>query len=193
MNTVVTAFLDRDGVINRKLPGGRFVCCWDEFEFLPRAQEAIRLLNTNGTRVILVTNQRGVSLGLYSEDDLRLLHRQMVLALAKEGAKLDGIYYCPHADGTCSCRKPGIALFQKAFRDFPDATPGTSVIVGDSLSDMLAAQRLGCHKVLVGVDDSIRLRAEIAGVEIDFFAESLFAAVKSYIVPNSVKHSDFKL
>jgi D-glycero-D-manno-heptose 1,7-bisphosphate phosphatase len=180
---VPVAFLDRDGVINRKLPGGRFVSGWAEFEFLPGVEQAIRLLNENDRRVILVTNQRGVSLGLYSENDLKHLHKQMTAALEKEGAFLDGIYYCPHSIGTCACRKPGIALFQQAFRDFAGTNPSASVVVGDSLSDMRAAQTLGSKKILIGdMRGTLRTKAEATGIQIDFFANSLLDAVQQYIL-----------
>src|SRR5215831_9764361 len=90
-------FLDRDGVINRKLPGDRFVCHWGEFEFLPGAAEAICHLNYFGSRAIVVTNQRGISLGLYTEHDLEDLHARMMSALRSRGARIDAIYYCPHS------------------------------------------------------------------------------------------------
>jgi D-glycero-D-manno-heptose 1,7-bisphosphate phosphatase len=194
MNADFTVFLDRDGVINRKLPDGRFVRCWSEFEFLPGVKEAVRLLNENGIRVIVVTNQRGIGLGLYSEDDLLHLHKQMTAALRKHGAKLNGIYYCPHAEGACACRKPGIGMFEHAFRDFGDAAPSRSVVVGDSLSDMQAAQKLGAMKVLIGsIDRTMQAKARATRIHIDFVADSLLSAVQRYILPSHDRKSSRKL
>ena len=174
-------FLDRDGVVNRKLPGDRFVCDWSEFEFLPGVHEAIRMLNQTAIRTILVTNQRGISLGLYTEVDLQRLHAQMTSSLTARGAKIDGIYYCPHSKDDCSCRKPGTALFEQAFQDFPGTTPSNSILVGDSASDMEAAQRLGCRKVLVAKSFDYRICEK--GVQVEFFSGSLLDAVKCYIIP----------
>lgn len=185
IGTDFVVFLDRDGVINRKLPGGRFVCQWSEFEFLPGAQEAIRTLNQSAIKAILVTNQRGVSLGLYSEVDLQRLHARMTAALNSRGARFDAIYYCPHSKNSCACRKPGTALFEQAFRDFPNAKPLASVVVGDSLSDMKAAQLLGCKKVLVGDGSgTVEQKARQAGIQIQFSSDSLLSAVRQYIIPN---------
>lgn len=184
VSTDFVVFLDRDGVINRKLPGDRFVCNWTEFEFLPGAKEAIRILNQSSVKAILVTNQRGVNLGLYSEVDLQRLHAQMTSALNSCGARLDAIYYCPHSKTDCACRKPGIGLFEQAFRDFPRGRSSTSIIIGDSLSDMEAAQTLGCRKVLIGERDGIlEQRAKQAGIQIEFFSDCLLSAVRDYVLP----------
>jgi D-glycero-D-manno-heptose 1,7-bisphosphate phosphatase len=185
-----TVFLDRDGVINRKLPNGRFVCRWDEFEFLPGVPKAIRLLKQNQLTTILVTNQRGVSLGLYSEGELLKLHRRMSSALRRHRAPLDGIYYCPHAAGVCACRKPEVALFRQAFRDFPDTDPSRSVVVGDSIGDMQAAHRLHCDKVLIDDGTGVEAEAQKLGIHIEYCANSLLIAVQRYILPRfSMFHS----
>jgi D-glycero-D-manno-heptose 1,7-bisphosphate phosphatase len=143
-------FLDRDGVINRKPPRGGFVTCWEEFDLLPEVPEAIAALNRAGRKVLVVTNQRGVALGLYSLDELSKLHERMQKLLAARGAHVDGIYVCPHEAGQCECRKPQIGLFEQAFRDFPNATPANSVVIGDSLRDIEAGRKLGMRTILIG-------------------------------------------
>jgi D-glycero-D-manno-heptose 1,7-bisphosphate phosphatase len=184
MDSQFTVFLDRDGVINRKLPHGRFVCRWDEFEILPGVPRAIRLLNQNRVTTIVVTNQRGISLGLYSEKDLSELHKKMACALKRQGASLNAIYYCPHAAGVCDCRKPGVALFRQALRDFPSADALRSVLVGDSLGDLEAAQQLGCKKVLIRDSDGIvEAAARKLGIDVEYCADSLLDAVEKYILP----------
>ena len=72
------AFLDRDGVINRKAPEGEYVTRWADMEFLPGSREAIRLLNDAGFLVIVVSNQRCVAKGLITTEDLESMHTRMV-------------------------------------------------------------------------------------------------------------------
>jgi D-glycero-D-manno-heptose 1,7-bisphosphate phosphatase len=145
---IAFVFLDRDGVLNRHLPGS-YVTSWEQFEWLPGVEEAIARLNRSGRKVILVTNQRGIALGLYSEADLQVLHDRLRDHLATHDARLDAIYYCPHDNGQCNCRKPLPGLFEQAFRDFPGATASNSVMVGDSLSDMEVGSRLGMRCILI--------------------------------------------
>jgi D-glycero-D-manno-heptose 1,7-bisphosphate phosphatase len=142
-------FLDRDGVLNRNLPGSGHVTSWEQLELFPGVEEAVGRLNRSGRKVIVVTNQRGIALGLHSEADLLALHVRLCEHLATRGAHLDAIYYCPHDDGQCNCRKPLPGLFEQAFRDFPGATASNSIMVGDSLSDMEAASHLGMRSVFL--------------------------------------------
>jgi len=146
---VTFVFLDRDGVINRKPAAGRYVTCWEEFELLPGVADAIAKLNQSGRKAIVVTNQRGVALGLYSSQELAEIHERLQDELAARGAHLDAIYVCPHDEGQCDCRKPLTGLFEQAFRDFPAAHAGNSVVVGDSLRDIEAGRRLGMRTILV--------------------------------------------
>jgi D-glycero-D-manno-heptose 1,7-bisphosphate phosphatase len=144
-----TVFLDRDGVINRHRPGD-YVKTWEEFEFLPGACEALRLLTARRVRVVIVTNQRGIARGLFSEEALRAVHQRMLDVVTQSGAAVAGIYFCPHDEGQCECRKPRVGLFLEAQRDFPDIDFSTSLVIGDSESDMQAGAKLGCATVLVG-------------------------------------------
>jgi len=181
-------FIDRDGVVNRKPANDGFVRSWAEFQFLPGVAEAIRLLNRHATFVVIVTNQRGVSLGLYSESDLQNLHRRMQAELNIRGAKLDGIYYCPHGIGECECRKPATGMFEQALRELPPMEPEAMVVVGNSITDMTAADRLGCRKVLVGDEcDPILSHLAGQGIHVEFACESLLEGVQKYIVAGSGK------
>src|SRR5579871_670632 len=107
-------FLDRDGVINAAPPPGEYIRHWDEFHLLPEVVAWIRLFKAAGYLVIVLTNQRGVSLGLYDEAQLRGLHEKMCAELAAHGAVIDDIFYCPHAEGACDCRKPLPGLVRQA-------------------------------------------------------------------------------
>jgi D-glycero-D-manno-heptose 1,7-bisphosphate phosphatase len=147
-----TVFLDRDGVINR-LRKDDYVKSWAEFEFLPGAKEALRLLADAGYRVVVVTNQRGVARGLISESELKVIHRRMLEETYREGGRIAGIYCCPHEIGTCKCRKPEIGLFLEAQRGFGDIDFSACTVIGDSDSDMEAGMRLGCRNIFIGPND----------------------------------------
>ncbi len=110
------------------------------------------MLNEHGILVVVVTNQRGIALGRLSTLDLERIHATLRNRLAAGGARLDGIYHCPHALGVCDCRKPAIGLFVQAQQDHAEIDFSRSAVIGDSLSDMAAAQRIGARGILV-VDD----------------------------------------
>lgn len=145
-------FLDRDGVLNRKAPPGQYITRPEDLEILPGVGEAVSTLNRSGRKVIVVTNQRGIALGLYSQEDLDRIHVKLRAQLASHGARLDAIYVCPHQAGECNCRKPLTGLFEQAYRDFPDAKPEISVMVGDSLRDIEGGIRAGMATVLITGD-----------------------------------------
>ena len=149
-------FLDRDGVINRKAAEGRYIADWSEFEMLPGVEDAIARLNRRGLRVLVTSNQRGIAVGLCTAEGVDEMHRRLQEHLSAYGARLDGFYYCPHDRGECDCRKPATGLFERAVRDFPDITPKTSVMIGDSLSDIEAARNFGCRSIFIPGDPATR-------------------------------------
>jgi D-glycero-D-manno-heptose 1,7-bisphosphate phosphatase len=174
-------FLDRDGVLNRKQPEGAYVTEWEQFQWLPGAEEAIARMNRAGMTVIVVSNQRGIALGLFTHDQLELIHSNMRSHLAQHAARLDAIYYCPHDVGECQCRKPDIGLFEQARRDFPWAAQN-SVVIGDSLSDMQAGQRLGMKTIFIeGEADRQKAGAVAAAESADAVAGSLLQAVELHL------------
>lgn len=150
MTRATAVFLDRDGVINTKPPAGDYVKTWGEFQFLPGVKDALRLLRQRGLTLILVTNQRGIAKGVMTETALQALHRRMQEELRNAEAQFDAVYYCPHEEGQCSCRKPAIGLFQRALKEFPDIE--SSIVVGDSEVDVEAAKRLGSQAILIVSD-----------------------------------------
>jgi D-glycero-D-manno-heptose 1,7-bisphosphate phosphatase len=150
--TLVTIFLDRDGVVNEKMPEGSYVTRWEEFDLLPGVADAIRSLNRAGVRVIVVSNQRGVALGLYSRQDVEAIHQHLQENLGTQGAHVDAFYFCPHDKSQCDCRKPLPGMFHEAQREFPDIDPTTSIVVGDSLSDVDFGRRLGIRTVFIDGD-----------------------------------------
>jgi D-glycero-D-manno-heptose 1,7-bisphosphate phosphatase len=172
-------FLDRDGVLNRKLPEGEYVTGWEQFQWQPGAVEAIARMNRAGMTVILVSNQRGIALGLFTHEQLELIHKNMRADLAQSGARLDAIYFCPHDVGECHCRKPDIGLFEQAYRDFPEAAAHNSVVIGDSFSDVQAGQRLGMKTIFIqGEADRQKAGAVAAAESADAVAGSLLQALE---------------
>jgi D-glycero-D-manno-heptose 1,7-bisphosphate phosphatase len=178
LERVQTVFLDRDGVLNKKMPEGRYVTSWEEFELLPGVAQAIRDLNRAGIRVIVVSNQRGIALGYMSEAGVEGIHTRFQEFLKTSGAHVDAFYFCPHDKGACECRKPKPGLFQQAMKDFPEITPDSSVVIGDSLSDIEAGRNLGMATVLVAGDAAERRQEwekanELAGASFASFAEAV--------------------
>jgi len=187
---VKTVFLDRDGVINRKPPEGDYVKSWEEFEFLPKAPEALRLLKEAGMRIIIITNQRGIARGLMTERDLEESHKRMLAELARFQASIDAIYYCPHEEGVCDCRKPRVGLFRQAQQDFPDIDFANSAIIGDSLKDMEAGTQLGSLTILIADEtakEKLLKEAFAKGIRIDVIVSSLFEAAELLITFTKTK------
>ena len=143
-------FLDRDGVINRKVEGD-YVREWTQFQFMPSVLEAIRRLSAAFARIIVVTNQRGVARSLIDMADLKDIHKKMIDRIEEAGGRIDGIYICPHdLNDHCNCRKPEIGLALAAKRDFPAIDFTKSVMIGDNESDILFAKALNMKSILIG-------------------------------------------
>jgi D-glycero-D-manno-heptose 1,7-bisphosphate phosphatase len=145
-------FLDRDGTINVKAPAGRYITAADQLALLPAAAEAIQQLNAAGVWVGVVTNQRGIARGEMTEDDLQAVHVRLAEELAGADAHFDAIYYCPHEQGTCSCRKPQPGLLLAAQRDHPGLRFAAAALIGDGASDVEAGRRLGMTTILLAPD-----------------------------------------
>jgi D,D-heptose 1,7-bisphosphate phosphatase len=148
----------------------------DHLELFKGVVEGLRLLAHHGFLLVVVTNQSGISRGLYTEDDVRRLHERLQSMLEKEGVHLDRFYYCPHAPAdACACRKPGTELFNRAAKDLSIHMP-SSAIIGDRDLDVEAGRRLGLMTALVRTpslhltnNDAPRLRADI---EVTSFLEA---------------------
>lgn len=149
MHKFDTLFLDRDGVINKKLEG-RYVRNWEEFEFMPNVLLAIKKLSNKFERILVITNQQGIGKGIMSTDELSLLHQKMQKEIVQNGGKIDEIYFCPHLEKeNCNCRKPGIGMIEKAMYDFPSIDVRNSFLIGDSVSDIAAGERAGIESIKV--------------------------------------------
>jgi D-glycero-D-manno-heptose 1,7-bisphosphate phosphatase len=144
----VGVFLDRDGTV---IHDRHYLADPDGVELLPTAGAAIAQLNAAGIPVLLVTNQSGIGRGLFSEAQFQAVQRRMCELLAGHGAKLDGVYHCPHApdqDPPCECRKPGPGLFRRAAKD-NGLDPARCFYIGDRARDLAPGARLGGTPILV--------------------------------------------
>jgi D-glycero-D-manno-heptose 1,7-bisphosphate phosphatase len=147
------AFVDRDGVINRELG---HVHRDEDFELLPGAVDGLRRLQAAGYALVVVTNQAGIAKGLYDEERFNALSRHMTALLAREGVRLDGIYYCPHHPrGTvdsyrldCDCRKPRPGMLLRAAAELNLAL-SDSVLIGDKRSDIDAGRAAGVGRCVL--------------------------------------------
>lgn len=165
------AFLDRDGVINRKAPEGQYVTRWGDMEFLPGSCEGIRLLNDAGFLVIVVSNQRCVAKGLITTEELESMHARMCVEFHWAGATVDAVYYCPHDNQPpCGCRKPQPGMLLDAAGEH-NIELGLSWMIGDSEHDVQAGQNAGCKTVQVVADGQSASRSA------DLVAASLLDAV----------------
>ena len=148
-------FLDRDGVINRKMPEGDYVKDWSEFIFLPGVFEAFQILKRKDILTIVITNQSCVGKGIISEETLQDMHHAMQEEIRKHDGALDAIYFCPHEIWQqCACRKPKPGLILRALEDFRDKNIAIdreeSFFIGDSESDMLAGEAAGLPTLRIG-------------------------------------------
>ena len=179
------AFLDRDGVITREPP--YYAHKVSQLKLISKATSAIRRLNEKGFVVIIASNQAGIARGYYREEDAARFNQAMKERLAKRGAHIDAIYYCPHHPEArvaryqldCDCRKPKPGMLIKAEKEL-DIDLRQSFVVGDKLSDIEAGKKVGCRTVLVKTGyGAMELKRN--HVNCNYIADDLFAAVEHII------------
>lgn len=172
-------FLDRDGVINRDAGFGRYVTCWEEFEFLPGSLKALEGLNRAGYKVIVISNQAGVAQGFYTLKDLDEITKNMLKEVEKAGGKISSVHYCPHQeeDG-CDCRKPKTGLFSQATKGLQVNFTDT-FFVGDNRRDVLAAKAIGAKSIFVLSGNT---KLEDLDVRPGFVARDLLEAVDKIVL-----------
>lgn len=143
-----TLLLDRDGVINRWLPGD-YVTTWDKFTFLPGILESLRKWAGHFRHIFLVTNQRGVGKGRMTQEQLEAVHARMLAEIAAAGGRIDGIYLCTALSDDDPRRKPNRGMFDEILAAYPDVRPEKTVMLGDSRYDREFAANCGIGFVLM--------------------------------------------
>lgn len=144
-----TLFLDRDGVINKKIDND-YVKQWIEFEFIEGVLDALKFLNTVFGSIIVVTNQQGIGKKLYRKEDLELIHKNMLYEIAYHGGKIDKVYFSPYLKSeNHPYRKPGIGMALKAKEDISTINFKQSIMIGDSMSDMEFGRNAGMKTIYI--------------------------------------------
>ncbi|MEW6181646.1 MAG: HAD-IIIA family hydrolase [Bacillota bacterium] len=179
-------FLDRDGVIAREIG---HITRYEQIELYPLAAEAVAALNNNGWLCVLVTNQSCVARGLLTEEGLAAIHGRLEKLLAKEFARLDAVFYCPHLppeEGKkeippyrvrCACRKPGTGMVEEAFRRF-NIDAAQSFIIGDRETDIIMGRKAGLSTVLLRTGYGVRRYRGDSGLEPDYIFDDLAEAAR---------------
>ena len=148
-----TIFLDRDGVINEEKKD--YVKNLKEFKIIDGSLQAIELLKKNNFRVVVITNQSAINRGLLSVEKLNEIHDFLKSKLLELNTTLDGIYFCPHTPNeNCMCRKPKPGLFEQAISEL-DINIKDSLMIGDSQTDIDAANKIGCKSILLNKNQNL--------------------------------------
>lgn len=145
---VPTAFLDRDGTLNRDR-AGRYITRPSQLRVYSRAAAALRLLSAKGYRIVVITNQSGVARGYMTLAGSLAINLKLLRELRRDGAGIDAVYFCPHGpDEKCACRKPAPGLVREAVKDRP-ADIKRSFMAGDKDCDLQLARKAGLRGFLV--------------------------------------------
>jgi D-glycero-D-manno-heptose 1,7-bisphosphate phosphatase len=167
--------LDRDGtlVIDRGYlddPAG--------LEFEPGAAEALRRLYSHRYRLVVISNQSGVGRGYFALDTLEAMNARLAVMVREAGARLEGIYTCPHAPReNCDCRKPAVGLMTRAAADL-GFNPASAIVIGDKETDVEFGRNAGAMTVLIAADGpppTIRVRPDVVAPNLLEAARSVIA------------------
>ncbi len=166
--------LDRDGVINEGSDGD-YIRSVSALVPIKGSLQAIARLSSSGLEVWIATNQSGIGRGYYSEADCDAIHTALGALVAELGGQIAGVVVCPHAPGVgCSCRKPLPGLLHQI-----SAKTGTDLhgvpFVGDSPTDIAAAEAAGCEPVLVLTGKGHRSRHDVPPGTVTFTDLGAFA------------------
>lgn len=176
-------FLDRDGVISVEK---EHLHKKSDMEIIPRSAEAIKIFNDSNYKVIVITNQPVIARGLCTLEELAEIHKYMETLLAKEGAKLDKIYFCPHHPKAgnnpkytkdCECRKPKPGMILQAQKDFDIKDLSKCHMIGDKMSDIHTGKSAGCKTILVKTGYGGKAGENLENIAPSFYASDLYDAV----------------
>jgi histidinol-phosphate phosphatase family protein len=175
--------VDRDGTINEEVD---LLHHESKLVLIPRAAKGIKLLNSHGIKVAIVTNQPVVARGMATEEDVQRINRKLAEMLEREGAHIDAVYYCPHHPDhpeagdpryrkDCYCRKPKTGMLEAASRQL-DIPAERCFMIGDSTRDIAAGKGFGCRTILVRTGYGGR-DGKYDAVP-DYFCDDLYEAAK---------------
>ena len=143
---IKTIFLDRDGVINKERS---YLYKITDFEFIDGIFDACLYFISLGYKIIIVTNQSGISRGFYSESDFKILNKWMLDQFQKKEILILDIFHCPHGpESNCDCRKPKPGMFLKAKNKY-NINLKKSWMIGDTEADIKAASSCGIENTIL--------------------------------------------
>jgi histidinol-phosphate phosphatase family protein len=178
IDTTWSLFLDRDGVINKRLEDD-YVKKWKEFEFLSGVLEALHIFSGIFGKIFVVTNQQGIGKGFMTEADLDKIHDEMITEIKNNGGRINKIYHSPYREEEHSVfRKPNIGLARKAKIDFPKIEFEKSIMAGDSKTDMQFGRNSGMITVLISSDNNLKIEYPEM---IDFSFPNLISFAEAFI------------
>jgi len=174
-------FLDRDGVIN-KYPGDhKYVTSLEGFKLLPGSLKAVKALSRAGYAIFVISNQAGVTKGLYSKQTLKTITDFMLKKVKSAGGVIRKVYYCLHTqEANCSCRKPKDGLLRRAAKG-RRVDLKNSYFIGDSLLDIKAGKAFGCKTILVLSGREKLKNSKFWDTNPDFVAKSLSTAAQNIL------------
>jgi D-glycero-D-manno-heptose 1,7-bisphosphate phosphatase len=144
--TIKTIFLDRDGVINKEV---NYLYKIEEFEFIDGIFEACKYFLKLGYKIIIITNQSGISKGYYSENDFQITTQWMIKEFQKNDVTISDIFHCPHSpEENCPCRKPMPGMIIKAQEKY-NINLASSWLIGDKEADIIAANKSGILQTIL--------------------------------------------
>jgi len=187
LGTQIGVFIDRDGTLNEER---NFIRSPEDLHLISGAAEAIRKLNRRSILTCVISNQSGVARGYLTEEDLARVHTKLVEELARQDARVDKIYYCPHhpTDGialykiNCNCRKPNPGMLKLGEQEL-NIDLSRAYIIGDKLVDIQAGKAVGATTILVltGYGQSSLVMCKKENISPDYTAPSIKEGVE-YII-----------
>jgi len=143
---IKSIFLDRDGVINKEK---NYLFKIEDFEFIDGVFDSCEYLQNLGFKLIIITNQSGISRGLYSENDFLILNDWMVNKFRKKSIEILDVFYCPHSPyDNCNCRKPKPGMLIEAKNKY-NIDMEKSWLIGDKENDIKAANNAGIKNTIL--------------------------------------------
>jgi len=170
-----TLFLDRDGVINHEKKED-YIRNWSEFKFYVESLTALPLLAQKFSRIIIVTNQKGIGKGWMTDNDLEMIHQHMTQQIIELGGRIDAIFYCSDLDNLSYNRKPQPGMAFQAQEEFPSIDFSKSVMVGNRMSDMEFGRNAGMHTIYLATTNP---EAPFPDTKIDYRFDNLFQFVQA--------------
>ena len=176
-------FIDRDGVINED-PG--YVHKVEDFRFIPKAVNALKLLSQKGFKLIIITNQSGIGRGYYTKEDFLKFNNYLINELSKNKIRIERTYYCPHhPDESCNCRKPGTRHIEEAKKEF-NIDLKRSYVIGDHPGDIGMGKKAGCKTAYVLTGHGKKHKESMK--EADFTAKDIYEAAEWILKTNTGKY-----